>query len=570
MIRFVTVLSLVLLAVAASAPAQVLTPITAREPLARVTTQAKNDLGADAVVTNVLFARLEYQSVALSIDLATGKATGWVYRAYAPSRDTSLMYVAVSLPLLGLQVVAVPVDTISQLIPGNVSTIGLIEPWIDSPAAIAGSKSGGADAFLTAHPDARLALAAVVNNPVANPLIPLGEYWILRYVSTADTLTCLVFADSGTPLRCVSNNAPLFVSIPVTLARAGEPYTYDVDAVGTPPPLYALVTAPAGMGIDEATGVITWTPTTQQVGSAAVVVRAANANGTSEQNFTVLVQPSASAPKIQSTPPVEVIAGETYMYQLFASGAPAPTYSLDTAPAGMTVDPGRGVVIWTPSRAQAGTHAVTLRATNAAGADTQSWDLAVLAAPRLALIPDQTAEAGRVFTLRAVAEGHPAPRFALPLAPTGMTIDADSGIVTWTPTTGDIGIVYPVRLEARNKAGAQEQSFTVTVTSPTAIDAPPVADVQSITLHPQPLRTGTHDALAIAWRQLRAGSVRAIVRDLLGRTLRVLDAGLRSTGEQMLLWDARDAHGARVAPGVYHLQLATSGGSLLLPLVVTR
>lgn len=569
MIRFVTVLSLALLAVAASASAQVLTPITAREPLARVTSQAKNDLGGDAVVTNVLFARLEYQSVALSIDLATGKATGWVYRAYAPSRDSSLMYVAVSLPLLGLQVVAVPVDTISQLIPGNVSTIGLIEPWIDSPAAIAGSKSGGAEAFLTAHPDARLALAAVVNNPVANPLIPLGEYWILRYVATADTLTCLVFADSGTPLRCVSNNAPVFVSIPVTLARAGETYTYDVDAVGTPPPLYTLVTAPTGMSIDEASGVITWIPTAQQVGSAAVVVRAANANGTSEQNFTVLVQPSASAPKIQSTPPVEVIAGETYMYQVFASGAPAPTYSLDTAPAGMTVDPGRGVVIWTPSRAQAGTHAVTLRATNAAGADTQSWDLAVLAAPRLALIPDQTAEAGRTFTLRAVAEGHPAPRFALPLAPTGMTIDADSGIVTWSPTTGDIG-AHPVRLEARNKAGAQEQSFTVTVTSPTSVDAPPVADVQSITLHPQPLRTGTHDALAIAWQQLRAGSVRAIVRDLLGRTLRVLDAGLRAPGAQMLVWDVCDAHGARVVPGLYHLQLATSGGSLLLPLVVTR
>ncbi len=569
MVRIVTVLCLALLAVATPASAQILTPITAREPLSRVISQAKTDLGGDAVVTNVLFARLSYQTIALSIDLTTGKATGWVYRAYAPSMDTSQMYVAVSLPVIGVQIVAVPLDTISQLIPGNVSTVGLVEPWVDSPAAIAGSKSGGADAFLASNPGAQLAMAAVINNPVANPLIPLGEYWVLRYEASTDTMTCLVFADSGSPLRCISSNAPRFISIPVTIARVDEPYTYDADAIGSPPPLFSLANRPDGMTIDEATGVITWTPTAQQVGVADVIVRAQNAGGSVDQPYSIQVQPGASAPRIQSTPPVEVTAGDTYMYQVIASGAPTPTFSLETAPPGMAVDAGRGVVIWVPSRAQAGVHAVVLKAVNTVGSDTQSWDVAVNAAPRLAFIPNQTAEAGRVFTMRAGADGYPAPTFALPLAPAGMTIDADSGVVSWQPATGDLG-VHQVRLEARNKAGVQEQSFTITVTTPTGVDALHTLGFRIVSMHPQPLQAGLHTALALTWEQARPASMRLVVRDLLGRSVRTVDAGQRAGGMHSLLWDLHDASGAPVPAGVYHAQVEVGGRSRMLPIVIVR
>lgn len=50
---------------------------------------------------------------------------------------------------------------------------------------------------------------------------------------------------------------PTITSEPVTKARVGAPYGYDVQADGFPPPTYTLTIAPPGMVIDEITGEIT-------------------------------------------------------------------------------------------------------------------------------------------------------------------------------------------------------------------------------------------------------------------------------------------------------------------------
>lgn len=561
--RFWMMLVIAVLATAAT-QAQVLTPLSAREGLPAVESRAKTDLGTDAVITNVLFAGLEYQGMAIAMDISTGKSTGWVYRAYAPSVDSSILYIAVKLPVLGVQVVTVPLDTITRLIPGNVSTLGLVEPWVDSPEGLAGSKSGGADAFLTAHPGATLALAAVVNNPLANPVMPLGEFWFFRYIAPDDTLTCLVWADSGSPLRCTSSNMPHFVSIPVTQARVGVAYAYDADATGTPPPLFSLTVKPDGMTIDEATGAISWTPTAVQLGTNSVTIRAENANGFDLQQFVVQVQPAVSAPRIQSTPPLSVNAGEAYLYQVVASGSPAPTYTLDRGPAGMTID-ARGNLAWMPSRAHAGVHAITVTARNAGGSDSQSWDLTVNASPRLAFIVDQTAHVDSLFVLRASADGYPAPRFALLSAPASMTVDADSGIVRWTPGSADGG-PHAIRLEARNSAGVQEQSFTVTVSSATSVEGLTIADFRLLAVHPHPLVAGT--SLVVRWEQAARSDVRVAVRDLLGRDVRELGSGSTAAGSHDLVWDGHDDAGRPVAAGTYILELRSGRGVVARPLLV--
>jgi PKD repeat protein len=89
--------------------------------------------------------------------------------------------------------------------------------------------------------------------------------------------------------------APTIVSTPVTGAIVGEPYVYDVDAIGNPAPAYALTTAPAGTAIDPASGLITWEP--EAIGDAPVTVTATNAEGSDTQTFTVTVTTAPVCPE---------------------------------------------------------------------------------------------------------------------------------------------------------------------------------------------------------------------------------------------------------------------------------
>ena len=76
------------------------------------------------------------------------------------------------------------------------------------------------------------------------------------------------------------------------------------------------------------------------------------------------------APSIVSTPVVNATADQLYTYDVEANDPDAGdtlTFSLDAAPAGMTIDASTGLIQWTPAAAQIGANAVTARATDAGG-----------------------------------------------------------------------------------------------------------------------------------------------------------------------------------------------------------
>ncbi len=82
---------------------------------------------------------------------------------------------------------------------------------------------------------------------------------------------------------------PAINSTPLTTITVGQEYNYNVNAIAIPFPTYSLTTSPTGMTIDSQSGLISWTPTLGQEGPNAVTVRANNANGNSDQSFTVNV-----------------------------------------------------------------------------------------------------------------------------------------------------------------------------------------------------------------------------------------------------------------------------------------
>jgi probable HAF family extracellular repeat protein len=76
---------------------------------------------------------------------------------------------------------------------------------------------------------------------------------------------------------------------------------------------------------------------------------------------------------------------------------------------------------------------------------------------------------------------------------------------------------------------------------------------------PNPSRGASRFDFSLA----RAGRASLVLVDVSGRIVRTLADGDYAAGSQSIVWDGRDASGARVAPGIYHARLAT-GASMLI------
>ena len=169
---------------------------------------------------------------------------------------------------------------------------------------------------------------------------------------------------------------------------------------------FALVSAPTGMTIDSASGLITWTPSQVQSPSTNVILvsatdfnsTAANAKSLSVTNtFTVSVTESNLPPDL--TVPADRTINELTLMSVSASATDPNippktlTFSLVSAPTGMTINPNTGLITWTPTEAQGpSANVVVVRVANSVGLSTsQSFQVAVNevnAAPVLTLPDD--------------------------------------------------------------------------------------------------------------------------------------------------------------------------------------
>ena len=85
------------------------------------------------------------------------------------------------------------------------------------------------------------------------------------------------------------NNSPVIESDPVTTAKEGAIYTYDVEAIDPNGDTltYSLTVSPPDMTINSTTGVINWTPTA--VESFDVTVEVSDGSKSATQSFTITV-----------------------------------------------------------------------------------------------------------------------------------------------------------------------------------------------------------------------------------------------------------------------------------------
>jgi formylglycine-generating enzyme required for sulfatase activity len=207
--------------------------------------------------------------------------------------------------------------------------------------------------------------------------------------------------------------------------------------------------APEGATIDPDSGVITWKATKPGTHRLTVhAVCAAPGSPRVERSFAVTVAPVARPPELVELDDKIVNEGDLVLVTAKVKDpsriAGELQYALaDDAPQGAEIDPDSGLITWRPTAA--GTYAITvIAATDAPGRphDDTTFRVIVNATSRppvLARINDKTVNEGEplVVPVKLNDRGHPQADLLYslgPNAPEGAEIDAETGVVTWTPT----------------------------------------------------------------------------------------------------------------------------------------
>ncbi len=263
--------------------------------------------------------------------------------------------------------------------------------------------------------------------------------------------------------QVVRNHEPIITSRAIFRARVDALYQYDVNAIDPEGDsiAYSLVSAPVGMQIDPASGLITWTPSVSQAGSHLVQVAAQDsAGGRSIQRFAVLARVN-QVPAITSQAVTSVALGEAYQYDLQVTDpeGDALSYSLVTGPTGMTMD-GLGRVLWQTAPGVPATNQVALRVTDSYGAvATQLFVLAVTpdtTAPRveLRLSANPVALGQNTVVVVQASDNVGVVDVRLTMNSQPLVLDANHSITL----RGDVAGLYALKATARDASGNEGSS----------------------------------------------------------------------------------------------------------------
>jgi hypothetical protein len=249
---------------------------------------------------------------------------------------------------------------------------------------------------------------------------------------------------------------------------------------------FELVSGPQGLVFDPESGAISWTPTEEQgPGEYDVTLRVTDLNPdavnqqqlSDQRSFTIVVQ-EVNHPPVLAVPPDQTV-NELSLLTVSASATdpdipPNPlTFSLVNPPLGMAIHPETGSISWTPSEEQGpAEYVITVRVTDQSPravnemqlSDTGTFTVTVLEVnhpPVFEPASDLSQHHSLPVSIHARATDPDIPEnrllFSLLQAPPGMSIDSETGWISWSPAESDIG----------------EHSVTVQVTDD---GAPPLSD----------------------------------------------------------------------------------------------
>ena len=238
--------------------------------------------------------------------------------------------------------------------------------------------------------------------------------------------------------------SPSITTTSLPAGTVGQPYNQTLRATGGTGGLTWSIVAgnlPAGLNVDQPTGVISGTPLVP-AGTSSFTVRVADAAGQDDTQPLSIQISLPIAPNITTTALPGGTVGQPYSQTLQATGGSGTliwTLSGGSLPAMLSLSSG-GVISGTPTNDGNRNFTVTVRDT-LNQSDTQDLSIAVSAALRITTNDLPDAEVDHSYSRRVNRSGGVAPFTwsVTPALPDGLSLDTSTGEITGTPAAGTEG-----------------------------------------------------------------------------------------------------------------------------------
>jgi len=255
--------------------------------------------------------------------------------------------------------------------------------------------------------------------------------------------------------RLYVHGAPVIDQVDDAAIVGGSAYSCTPSLLaGAQQVTWTLVEGPPGMTININTGQVSWLNTVPSAQPYTIRIQATNPAGYDQEDWLLTVQ---APPVIEEITDVTIDAGMPYEFAptLVQGFFPAVTWELLAQPAGMTIDPTTGLVSWPYPIDSPTPHIIAIRATNSLGSDEETWQLTVRACPPVIFpIADDFYIDGQPYTgpKPQLTQGSPPVTWSLITGPEGMSIDRETGVVSWVTTT-PLGSPHTITIRATNSWG---------------------------------------------------------------------------------------------------------------------
>mgnify|MGYP001576452904 CR=1 FL=1 len=193
-------------------------------------------------------------------------------------------------------------------------------------------------------------------------------------------------------------------------------------------------------------------------------------------------------PIITSTPEVIATEDSQYIYQVSAydENNDLLQFSLLESPVGMAIDSASGIITWIPSNSDVGAHVISVQVSDGIFYVNQSFNLDVQNvndAPVIISVPVETGaqDSYYFYDVDATDDDNDIIFYSLVSSPSGMAINASTGLIEWIPGNSQIGI-NNVEVAATDGITQTFQQFSIDVSNvndlPVIISLPVTTAVQ--------------------------------------------------------------------------------------------